>query len=63
MNTDKEFDLLEQYLHEFIDRRKPVSLDYQIAIYAKRGYIEEGHNGKNYISFTHWKKLNCHAAT
>ena len=49
-------DLLQAYLHEFIDKMKPVSLDYQIKVYSKKGYIETGHNG-NFISFENWKRL------
>ena len=55
---EKEFDLLEIYMKEFIDKCRPVLLDYQISIYGKSGYIVEGHNWKNFPTFKQWKKLN-----
>lgn len=54
---EKEFELLEKYLKEYIDKMKPVLLDYQIFIYKKRGFIVEGHNCKNFPSFEQWKKI------
>ena len=51
----KEFDLLEIYLKKYIDECRPVLLDYQICIYGKHGYIEYGHNGKNFPTFKQWK--------
>ena len=57
MDIDQEAYLLRLYLHEYIDRMKPVSLDYRSQIYSERGYIEEGHNGKNFPSFEIWKRI------
>ncbi len=55
---EREFKLLKQYLHELIDRMKPVTLDYQISAYSKRGYIEYGHSRKDFMSFEKWKTIN-----
>ena len=54
---EKEFELLEEYLRKYINEMKPVLLDYQIFIYEKKGFIVEGHNGKNFPSFEQWKKI------
>jgi len=51
-----EFELLKQYLHEYIDRMKPVTLGYQIELYRRHGYIDEGYNG-TFISFERWKEI------
>ena len=53
----RESYLLRLYLHEYIDRIKPIVLDYQIKIHSQRGYIETGHNGKDFPSFEIWKKI------
>ncbi len=50
--------LLKEYMALFIDTMKPVSLGYQIQQYNKHGYIEYGHNGKDFIPFNIWKQLN-----
>ena len=55
---EKEFELLEIYLKKYIDECKPVLLDYQIFIYRKWGYIEYGHNWKNFPTFEQWKKIH-----
>ena len=57
MNIESELYLLRLYLHEYIDRMKPVALDYQISIYAKKGYIEDGHNGHTFPDFKTWKRI------
>ena len=54
---EKEFKLLKKYLKEYINKMKPVLLDYQIFVYGKKGFIIEGHNRKNFPSFEQWKKI------
>jgi len=56
-NIEKEFVLLNKYLQEYINRRKPVSLKYMLKIYDKYGYIERGIESKDFVSFDVWKKL------
>lgn len=51
------FERLSIYLHEYIDEMKPVTLEYQIKLWGRYGYIEEGHNGKDFPSFETWLKL------
>lgn len=57
MDISYESYLLRQYLHEYIDKMKPVSLEYQCKIFGQKGYIEEGHNGKTFPDFATWKKI------
>ncbi len=58
MTVAEEFDLLSEYLHQFIDLMTPVNTGIQINIYRERGYIEEGRNKNNFIPFEAWKRLN-----
>ena len=49
---------VEFYLHWCIDRLKPVTLDFQIEIWSKRGYIEEGYTSFDKMpTYEQWKKL------
>lgn len=57
MDLEKELYLLRLYLHECIDKTKPVTLDYQIRIHLQRGYIEEGYTGKSFPDFQAWKRI------
>ena len=49
--------LLKIYLNEYIDKHKPVLLDYQIEQYGKTGFIEKGHNSKNFVPFSIWMNI------
>ena len=57
MDLEKELYLLRLYLNEYIDKIKPVTLDYQIRIHSQQGYVETGHNDKDFPSFEIWKKI------
>jgi hypothetical protein len=58
MIMENEFELLRRYMYDYVDNYKPLTLDYQIKKYSETGFIEEGHNGSNFIPFEIWKKLN-----
>ena len=53
---DIEFELLEEYLGDYIKRRRPILLSFVTEEYGKTGFIENGHTG-NYLTFDTWKKV------
>jgi hypothetical protein len=53
----EEFELLSTYLSWYIDNLKPVTLDYQLKVYAEHGYINEGRTRQQLPSFEQWKQL------
>ena len=57
MNENKEFDLILEYMKDYIDHMKPVSMEFQIKFWSKNGYIPYGRSNKNKLPFEVWKKL------
>jgi len=55
---NKEIELFNTYLSKKIDRRKPVTLKYQIENFKKRGFIDNGEDWEKLQNFETFKKIN-----
>lgn len=57
MDVTLEAHLLKLYMHDYIDTRRPVTLDYQVKRFSEKGYIELGYTDDNFPSFETWKRI------
>jgi len=57
MDITWEAHLLKLYMQDYIDSRKPVTLEFQLNIWKEYGFIHEGYTDSNFMSFETWKKI------
>jgi hypothetical protein len=54
---DEDLELMKIYMRYRIDIMHPITLDYQIEIYRKTGFIEYGKTKSTVMSFEDWKLI------